>query len=243
MEGNQLFPVFLKLNQLRTVIIGAGPVGLEKLTAVLNQSREAKVTIIAEEICEEVKEMAKRLPQLTLQHKSYGADDLLQADIVIAATNNAVLNEKIKLDAHALKLLVNVADKPELCDFYLGSIVKKGDLKIAISTNGKSPTIAKRLKELFNESLPDELDITLQQMSKFRNTLEGDFSAKVKKLNEVSAVLAMQTQENSLAPVIGGDPDPSPAFKKMKWLLWLVVVSGIIVIVIGLKSLVWFIIN
>ena len=193
MEGNQLFPVFLKLNQLHTVIIGAGPVGLEKLTAILNQSWQAKVTIVAEDICAEVTEMAARLPRLSLQHKSYEAGDLLTADLVIAATNNNVLNAAIIDDAHALKLLVNVADKPDLCDFYLGSIVKKGDLKIAISTNGKSPTIAKRLKQLFSESLPDELDITLQQMSRFGNTLEGDFSAKVKKLNEVSAVLAEQS--------------------------------------------------
>lgn len=193
MEGNQLFPVFLKLNQLHTVIIGAGPVGLEKLTAVLQQSEQAEITVVAEQICEELRELAARMPQVTLLQKSYAASDLVHAQLVIAATNNNVLNEQIRKDGHALKLLINVADKPALCDFYLGSIVKKGDLKIAISTNGKSPTIAKRLKTLFNESLPDELDITLQQMSTFRNTLEGDFTDKVKKLNEVSAVLNERT--------------------------------------------------
>ena len=230
MEGNQLFPVFLKLNHLRTVIIGAGPVGLEKLTAVLNQSWQAEITIVAEDICEEVKEIAGRLPQLTLRHKRYEATDLLLADIVIAATNNNVLNKEIKRDAHALKLLINVADKPDLCDFYLGSIVKKGDLKIAISTNGKSPTIAKRLKELFNESLPDELDITLQQMSKFRNTLEGDFSEKVKKLNEVSAVLADKVKE----PMVIIPPAATIeklAVPKFKWLLWLTIVLSIALLV------------
>ena len=226
MEGNQLFPVFLKLNQLRTVIIGAGPVGLEKLTAVLNQSTQAEITIVAEDICEEVKAMADRFPQITLWHKSYQSGDLLLADIVIAATNNNTLNEEIKRDAHALKLLVNVADKPDLCDFYLGSIVKKGDLKIAISTNGKSPTIAKRLKELFNESLPDELDITLQQMSKFRNTLEGDFSAKVKKLNEVSAVLAEKAAEPAVV-LQAVNTVQKPVFQKFKWLLWVTIILSI----------------
>jgi siroheme synthase-like protein len=85
--------------------------------------------------------------------------------------------------------LINVADKPELCDFYLGSIVQKGNLKIAISTNGKSPTIAKRLKEVLNEGLPGELDTTLEQMSRLRNTLKGDFAEKVKTLNEITSVL------------------------------------------------------
>jgi len=245
LKGNQLFPVFLKLNQLHTVLIGAGPVGLEKLTAVLNQSEQATITIIAENICEEIVEMAGCLSQLTLRKKSYEATDLQGANLVIAATNNPVLNEAIIRDAHALNLLVNVADKPELCDFYLGAIVKKGDLKIGISTNGKSPTIAKRLRELFNESLPDELDITLQQMSKFRNTLEGDFNAKVKKLNEVSAVLSVPADANfavteglavnaELAetvtlPVVSAAH--KAAFPKFKWLLWLTIILSIAVLI------------
>ncbi|WP_442591152.1 TSUP family transporter [Pedobacter sp. AW31-3R] len=224
LEGNQLFPVFLKLNELHTVIIGAGPVGLEKLTAVLKQSENAKITVIAADIIEEVYDLARQLPQVTLLHKNYESADLAEADLVIAATNNNVLNEEIKHDAHALKLLVNVADKPALCDFYLGSIVKKGDLKIAISTNGKSPTIAKRLKELFNDHLPEELDITLQQMSAFRNTLNGDFNSKVKKLNEVSAVLVEQpTVEKELKTV--------SAFPSFKWLIWTTIVIAIGILV------------
>lgn len=260
MEGNQLFPVFLKLNQLHTVIIGAGPVGLEKLTAILHQSEGAELTVIAEEISEGVRELAARLPQLTLLQKSYEAADLSQADLVIAATNISALNEQIKKDAHELKLLVNVADKPELCDFYLGSIVKKGDLKIAISTNGKSPTIAKRLKELFNDNLPDELDITLQQMSTFRNTLNGDFNSKVKKLNEVSAVLIDQLdQDQNLAEALEldhiqeveeekqlngltavavisdtaaeGPAAQKPFFSKFRWLIWATIILSLAVLI------------
>lgn len=230
MEGNQLFPVFLKLNQLHTVIIGAGPVGLEKLNAVVSQSEEARITVIAEDICAEVTALAESLSRITLHKKSYAASDLANADLVIAATNNNPLNEEIKRDAHALKLLVNVADKPDLCDFYLGSIVKKGDLKIAISTNGKSPTIAKRLKELFNDSLPNELDITLQQMSQFRNNLQGDFSSKVKKLNEVSAML-VEPAATTQVDVLSKSADPKPAFPKFRWLIWLTIVLSIAVLV------------
>jgi siroheme synthase-like protein len=226
-KGNQLFPVFLKLNQLHTVIIGAGPVGLEKLTAVLAQSEHARITIIAEVICDEVSQLAAELAQISLFKKSYAAEDLVYADLVIAATNNNILNEEIKRDAHALKLLVNVADKPELCDFYLGSVVKKGDLKIAISTNGKSPTIAKRLRELFNEALPAELDITLQQMSQFRNTLEGDFSAKVKKLNEVSAVLVdaeLKVEPRTIQV-------NKPSYPKFRLLIWLTIILSLAVLI------------
>ena len=75
-----------------------------------------------------------------------------------------LISEQIRDDAHRAGKLVNVADKPELCDFYLSSIVKKGNLKIAISTNGKSPTIAKRLKEQINEMIPNEIENVLDNM-------------------------------------------------------------------------------
>ena len=189
MEGNQLFPVFVKLNELHTLVIGAGPVGLEKLTALLNNSRHARITVVAETVIDEVREFAAGFPTVNILQKSFEPADLENINFVIAATNNNVLNAEIKQEANKRGLLVNVADKPELCDFYLGSVVQKGDLKIAISTNGKSPTIAKRLKEVLTESLPNSLNITLKQMQILRNMLKGDFSSKVQRLNEVTEIL------------------------------------------------------
>jgi len=211
--GNPLFPVFLKLNELHTVLIGAGNVGLEKLTAVLQNSPEASVTVIALAILPDVHLLAAAYNGVRIVQKEFSDTDLDKADIVITATNNSELNKFIRQSAHDRKLLINVADKPELCDFYLSSIVKKGDLKIAISTNGKSPTIAKRLKEVLNESLPDELDTTLQQMSELRNSLSGDFAYKVKRLNEVTSVLVEKKPENK---------------KGIIWLIW-----GAIILAIG----------
>ncbi|WP_373613901.1 TSUP family transporter [Mucilaginibacter sp. OAE612] len=218
-EGNQLFPVFLKLNDLHTVLIGGGNVGLEKLTAVLNNSNSARVTVISREFLPEVHTLASQYPGIRIVQKSFTDDDLNNADIVIAATNDSELNSYVRSAAHDRKLLINVADKPALCDFYLGSIVQKGDLKLAISTNGKSPTVAKRLKEVLNESLPAELDITLQQMSALRNTLEGDFADKVKKLNSVTSVLV----------------EPKPVNRKnFIWLIWSTI---IISLAIGITAL------
>jgi len=187
--GNQLFPVFLKLNYLHTVLIGAGNVGLEKLTAILNNSPDAKVTVIALSFLPEIHLLAAEYKGIITRQKSFTASDLDDANIVVAATNDAELNAYIRESAHERRLLINVADKPDLCDFYLGSIVQKGDLKIAISTNGKSPTVAKRLKEVLNEALPAEIDTTLQQLSQVRDSLKGDFTEKVKTLNEITAVL------------------------------------------------------
>ncbi|TCC89924.1 TSUP family transporter [Pedobacter hiemivivus] len=218
MEGNQLFPVFIKLNSIHTLLVGAGPVGLEKLTAILGNSPEANVTVIALEVLPGVKQLAEKHERLSILTREFDPSDLDGVDLVVAATNNDELNQQIREEADRRNLLVNFADKPDLCNFYLGSIVKKGDLKIAISTNGKSPTIAKRLKEVLNDSLPEEINDTLQNMQALRNTLNGDFAAKVKKLNAVTSSL-----------VDGKGERTSRA--NLKWLIWSAIVFSFAIVV------------
>jgi siroheme synthase-like protein len=89
---------------------------------------------------------------------------------------------------------VNVADTPDLCDFYLSSIVQKGNMKIAISTNGKSPTVAKRIREVLSEMIPDEMEEVLASLGEIRNRLRGDFSEKVRELNKITSVLVNKHQ-------------------------------------------------
>ena len=99
------------------------------------------------------------------------------------------VSREVQSDCRKENILVNVADKPDLCDFYLSSTVGKGDLKIAISTNGKSPTFAKRFREVLEAILPDSLQETLDNLQKIRNQLKGDFEYKVEKLNEITNVM------------------------------------------------------
>ena len=115
--------------------------------------------------------------------------DLDDKELVILATDDKKLHEYIRDLAVEKKILINVADTPDLCDFYLGSIVQKGNLKIAISTNGKSPTAAKRIKEVLHEALPGELDDVIENLHKVRNKLNGNFEYKVKKLNAITKIL------------------------------------------------------
>ncbi len=218
MEGNQLFPVFIKLNTIHTVLIGGGAVGLEKLTSILANSEKARVTVIGREILQELVDLANQYSEVKVLEKAFEPQDLDTADLVIAATNNEPLNKQIRMEADQRNLLVNFADKPDLCDFYLGAVVKKGDLKIAISTNGKSPTIAKRLKEVLSEVLPAELNDTLQHMQALRNTLNGDFAAKVKRLNQVTSALVEEKKDRSMR-------------RNFKWLLWSTIVLSIAIVV------------
>ena len=91
--------------------------------------------------------------------------------------------------AKSKNLLANVADTPELCDFYLGGIVTKGNVKVAISTNGKSPTTAKRLRQFFEEVIPEDIDELVQNLNTYRKTIKGDFDYKVSHLNEITKSL------------------------------------------------------
>lgn len=188
-EGNnQLFPIFLRLDQLQMLVVGGGAVGLEKVAAIFKNSDNAQVTLVAPEIKEEIKELANQYPKLVLIQREYSQEDLKGKDIVIAATSIQDLNKRVRDDAKEMKIIVNVADTPDLCDFYLSSVVKKGDLKIAISTNGKSPTFAKRIREMLEDILPDGIDSVLDNLKDIREKLRGDFEYKVNKLNEITSV-------------------------------------------------------
>src|SRR4051812_33599631 len=188
-EVNKLFPVFLKLEQLRVLLIGAGNVGLEKLQALINNALGTKIRVVAKEVADSFAAFANQYETVEIIIDEYKPDYLNDCDIVIAAVNDIATSKRIREDAKQKGKLINVADKPELCDFYLGSIVTKGNLKLAISTNGKSPTIAKRLKEIFNELLPEELDDVLNNIQQIREKLKGDFQNKVQQLNQITKVL------------------------------------------------------
>ncbi len=131
---------------------------MEKLHAVLNNSPLTNIRLVAREVVEPIWDLAKKYPTLDIQERAFESQDLDTCDIAIVAVNDIDLSKHIREEAKQKGILVNVADKPELCDFYLSSIVKKGNLKLAISTNGKSPTVAKRLKETFNDVIPEEID-------------------------------------------------------------------------------------
>lgn len=184
--ANPLFPVFLKLEGRRVLIVGGGKVALEKLNTLLRNAPGARITLVAPEICREIQDLACDNVPISLLQRGYNSADLEQAAIVVVAVNNRDLATAIRRDAAEQRLLVNVADTPDLCDFYLGAIMQRGHLKIAISTNGQSPTLARRLKEVLEDGIPAEFDDLLQSVHQLRNRLVGDFSNKVRQLNELT---------------------------------------------------------
>lgn len=199
MERNNLFPVFLKLEALETLIVGGGPVGLEKLNAILKNSPQASVTLVARHIHSSIRELAAGHARVKLEERNFKLWDLWNKDLVLLAANNRALHETIRKFAKNRHLLVNVADTPDLCDFYMGSVVTRGNLKIGVSTNGKSPTISKRLREYLEEAIPEETDDLLNNMGRIRDQLKGDLAYKMRELNRITAsMLENPPQKESL---------------------------------------------
>jgi len=192
---NNLFPVFLKIENFRVLIVGGGKVALEKVTAVCNNSPLTQLIIVATHMCEELKEFNTRFSTITVHQRSFQIKDLQDIDLVIVAVNNKETSSLIKLEAKRRNILANVADTPEQCDFYLGSIVQKGQVKIAVSTNGKSPTLAKRIREALEENFPNEINESIDNLNSIRKYLSGDFSEKVRQLNSITSAISSNPEK------------------------------------------------
>ena len=185
MSQNELYPIFLKVTQLDVLIVGGGNVGLEKLTFLLKSSPNAKVTIVAPNFHTELVALAQK-HAVELIKDVYQVSYLKGRHMVIATTDDVPVNIEVYKDCKERHTLVNVADNPPYCDFYMGGIVTKGNIKIAISTNGKSPTLAKRLRQFFEEVIPENINELSENLNSFRKTIKGDFQEKVEVLNDLT---------------------------------------------------------
>ena len=143
MIENNFYIACLNLTGKRCLVVGAGPVGHEKIGGLLNSG--ADVVVVAPEAIDEVQNLAE-VGLIELRARPFRSSDLDDCFLVIAATSHTALNRLVHRDAEARDMLVNVADVPELCNFILPAIVRHGPLAIAISTAGASPALAQRMK-------------------------------------------------------------------------------------------------
>ena len=191
MEQNELYPIFLKVAELEVLIVGGGNVGLEKLTFLLKSSPNAKVTVVSINFLPELIALAHK-HNIEIIEATYHISFLKKKHIVIAATDKIAVNIQVYQDCKQRNILVNVADNPPYCDFYMGGIVTKGNIKIAISTNGKSPTLAKRLRQFFEEVIPDNINELAENINSYRKSSGSTFSEKVTALNELTKSLLIK---------------------------------------------------
>jgi len=141
---SSLFPMFVKLEGKRCLVVGAGKVGEPKIGGLIDTG--ARVHVVAPEASEAVREWAKT-GKITLELRSFALADLEGTFLAIVATASRALNGSIYREAQQRGVLCNVVDDPEYCDFYYPAVVRRGDLQIAISTNGQSPSLAQKLRQ------------------------------------------------------------------------------------------------
>ena len=141
---SSLFPMFVKLEGKRCLVVGAGKVGEPKIGGLIDTG--ASVHVIALEASDTVKVWAQA-GKITLELRAFSAEDLDGTLLAVVATASRALNESIYREAQRRGVLCNVVDDPEYCDFYYPAVVRRGDLQIAISTNGQSPSLAQKLRQ------------------------------------------------------------------------------------------------
>jgi precorrin-2 dehydrogenase/sirohydrochlorin ferrochelatase len=162
------YPIYLDIQNRKCLVVGGGSVGTRKVKTLLKCG--AKVTVISPNVSAQLKELAK-VGSVTLIQRSYHSADLDEMFLVIGATDDAKLNRQISSDAERLNMLCNIVDRPQDCNFILPSIISRGDLIISISTSGKSPALAKNLRERLEGQFGEEYAVFLQLMGAIRKKL------------------------------------------------------------------------
>ena len=139
-----LFPMFVKLEGRQVLVVGAGRVGEPKIRALLPTG--AKIRVIARVASTAVRNWA-RGGDIVLEERDFVPSDLADVSFIVVATSSRGLNQSIFREAQTRRILCNVVDVPEQCDFYYPAVVRRGDLQIAISTSGQSPSLARKIRQ------------------------------------------------------------------------------------------------
>ncbi|MBW2656124.1 MAG: bifunctional precorrin-2 dehydrogenase/sirohydrochlorin ferrochelatase [Deltaproteobacteria bacterium] len=162
------YPVHLDINNRNVLVVGGGSVGTRKVKTLLDCG--ARVTVVSPEVSRQLWELAAS-GDIKLAERSYQSEDLNGVFVVIGATDDERLNQQISSDADRLNTLCNIADRPEVCNFILPSIVQRDDLVITISTSGQSPALAKKLRKALENQFGEEYGTLLQLMGAIRKKL------------------------------------------------------------------------
>lgn len=160
------YPIFLELSGQRVVLIGAGTIALRKAQALLDAG--ARLVVVAERI-DDIFEAACAGKNAELINAKYAKEYLAEAMLVIAATNNSRLNQRIYKDSRELGVLCNVVDDPEHCDFFVPAVVKRGFVQIAVGTDGKCPAYAGHIRKRLERMFTDKHGEFVTELGNLRN--------------------------------------------------------------------------
>ena len=193
-----LFPIFLKLAARPCIVIGAGNLAESKIDSL--RAAHAEVTVIAPVASARIVDLAAG-GEIDWKQREYVAGDLTGYFLVVAATDEPAINRAVYTEATEKNVLCNAVDDPPFCDFYFPSVVRRGDLQIAISTSGASPALAQRLRKEINAQLPLDVGDWVTDLGNLRREV-----TQMEPLNEERKWLLHQLAQRE---VCGYDGCPS----------------------------------
>ncbi len=191
-----LFPMFLKLEGRECLVVGAGKVGEPKIGGLLETG--AHIRVVALEASAVVREWARE-GKIDLELRAFSAEDLNGAFLAIVATNSRTLNERAYYEARRRGVLCNVVDVPDLCDFFYPSVVRRGDLQIAISTAGQSPSLAQKIRQQLEKQFGPAYAAWVAELGETRKRILASDLDKERKLELLHSLASREALEAALA--------------------------------------------
>ncbi len=171
------YPLFLNIDGKKCLVVGGGRVALRKVSMLLEYN--ADITIISPEFTEELDDLASDNKVRSIQ-RSYNSPEAIEYDLVISASDDQEVNRQVSEDCQRVNIPVNVVDQPELCTFIVPSIVKRGNITIAISSGGKAPFLTKYLRKELEPRIPDYLERLSEYAAEFRKMTLRSFGSDSK---------------------------------------------------------------
>ena len=191
-----LFPMFLKLEGRQCLVVGAGRIGEPKISGLLETG--ARIRAVSLDATPTDREWA-RAGAIELQLRAFSPDDLDGAFLVVVATNSRTLNERVYHEAQRRGVLCNVVDVPDLCDFFYPSVVRRGDLQIAVSTAGQSPSLAQKIRQQLEKQYGPAYAAWVKELGETRKLILASDLDKEKKLDLLHSLASREALEAALA--------------------------------------------
>jgi precorrin-2 dehydrogenase / sirohydrochlorin ferrochelatase len=191
-----LFPMFLKLEDKQCLVVGAGNVGEPKIAGLLDTG--ARIRVVALDASPSVREWA-RAGKIDLEIRHFESDDLDGAFLAVVATSSRILNERIYDEAQRRRVLCNVVDVPDLCDFFYPSVVRRGDLQIAVSTAGKSPSLAQKIRQQLEKQFGPAYTEWVSELGATRQLILASDLDRQRKLDLLHSLASREAFEAALA--------------------------------------------
>lgn len=191
-----LFPMFLKLEGKRCVVVGAGKVGEPKIGGLLETG--ARVHVVALDASPAVREWARE-GRIELDLRPFHPDDLNGAFLAVVATSSRSLNERIYDQAQRRGVMCNVVDVPDLCDFFYPAVVRRGDLQIAVSTAGQSPSLAQKIRQELEKQYGPGYADWVAELGQTRKLILASDLEREKKLDLLHSLASREAVEAALA--------------------------------------------